>query len=310
MGRSWKIGNAFGIGIYVHWSFLLLLGFVLFMVLQHGSGLLVGLFFVALVVMLFGCVVLHELGHALMAKVFGIPTRRITLFPLGGVAFLERMSEKPVEELLIALAGPAVNVVIAALLGVALYVGGVDMSPDRINTLTQADPQLLVYPIVEQFMIPLIGMNIGMVLFNMIPAFPMDGGRVLRAALSALIGHLRATEIAASMGMGVSCLFIIFGILQSAPMLALVGLFVFFIARQELAAVRLRETARSREAERVMIENMSKPAVDVIPPDAFLDRSAIPLEPNFSGFTWDRKAGMWIEWRYGRPVHARSAQSE
>lgn len=308
MGRSWKLGNAFGIGIYVHWTFLLLLGFVLLMVLGQGSGLPVALFFVALVVLLFGCVVLHELGHALMARVFGIPTRKITLFPLGGVALLERMSEKPVEELLIALAGPAVNVVIATLLGAILFVGGVDIT-GRMEALREADPQLLNYPIMEQFMIPLFGMNICMVLFNMLPAFPMDGGRVLRAILSSLIGHLRATEIAASLGMGMSVLFMI-GSFSFGPMLALVGLFVFFIAQQELAAVRLREIARHREVERVMIENMAKPAVDVIPPDAFLDRSAMPLEPNFSGFTWDRKAGMWIEWRNGRPVHACSPKAE
>lgn len=310
MGRSWKIGNAFGIGIYVHWSFLLLLGFVLVMVLQHGSGLPVALFFVALMVMIFSCVVLHELGHALMARVFGIGTRKITLFPLGGVAWLERMSERPVEELLIALAGPAVNVVIATVLAAVLIVGGVDITPERMELLSQADPRLLDFPIIEQYMIMLLSVNVVMVLFNMLPAFPMDGGRVLRAGLTVLLGHLRATEIAATLGMGAAGLFVVFGVFQLAPMLTLVGFFVLFAAQQELTAVRQRESARFHEAERVMVENMSRPAVDVIPANTFLDRSALPLEPNFSGFTWDRRAGMWIEWRNGQPVYVRRVNAE
>src|SRR5580704_11962268 len=127
--RSWRIGRAFGIGIYVHWTFLLLLGFVAFKawVVEEGPG---PLHAAVMLVMLFTCVVLHELGHALMARRFGVGTRDITLYPIGGIARLERMPEKPWEELCIAVAGPAVNVVIASVLLVPLLLNW-GMQPGR-----------------------------------------------------------------------------------------------------------------------------------------------------------------------------------
>src|SRR5437867_4404357 len=124
MFRSWKLGTAFGIGIYLHWSFFLLLAFVFFSHLG-GGHLESAVYEIMLFSAVFGCVVLHELGHALMARYYGIATRDITLYPIGGVARLERLSERPIEEFWIALAGPAVNVAIAAGLAVLLFLAGV-----------------------------------------------------------------------------------------------------------------------------------------------------------------------------------------
>ena len=195
--RSWKIGRAFGIGIYVHWTFLLLLGFVAYQGWgdDEGSG---PLHAAVMLVLLFTCVVLHELGHAQMARRFGVGTRDITLYPIGGVARLERMPEKPWEELCIAVAGPAVNVVIAAILLIPLV-------------LTVGGPAGVTAELFQfargSYLIDLLQANIFLVLFNMLPAFPMDGGRVLRALLVIPFGRLKATRIAATIGVIFAFLF-------------------------------------------------------------------------------------------------------
>ncbi len=298
MLRSWRLGTAFGIGSYVHWCFPLLLAFLLLM--NAGGGLLQALVMLLLVLAVFGCVVLHELGHALMARHFGIPTRDITLYPIGGVARLERMSEKPWEEFWIALAGPAVNVAIVGILAVLLGDFGLILQPLHDVVLNGAGMEN--YSPIGQLMVILLLLNRFLALFNLIPAFPMDGGRVLRALLSVGFGQLRATEIATVIG----SVLVAFGIMtglglvpvpglnpdrQTLPMLVLLSAFVFFFGQQELAMVRYKTAARQR------------PPVDVVPAQQFLDVSAIPAEPNFSGFTWDRRAHAWVEWREGRPVH-------
>jgi Zn-dependent protease len=289
MRRSWKLGTAFGIGIYVHWTFLLLPAYVLFSNLGVG-GLELALYMVGLVVALFGCVVLHELGHALMARRFGIPTRDITLYPIGGVARLERMSERPWEEFWIALAGPAVNVVIAGLLALTL----------RMVDLARGAEALLL-PTPGNFVLHLLLMNLFLVLFNLLPAFPMDGGRVLRALLALGLGRLRATEIAARVG-AVMAGILVFQALGlpllpflpsgSIPMLLVAG-FVFLVGQQELGMVRYIEARRQAEP------------LDAVPVDAeILD--AVPVSPQrpFSGMAWDSRLRAWVVWQNGRPVHA------
>lgn len=216
MLRSWRIGHAFGIGIYVHWSFLLTPGIVLYSNLTHGVN--VAVFSVIFVLAVFGCVLLHELGHALMARRYGITTRDITLYPIGGVARLERMPEQPRAEVAIALAGPAVNVAIAGGLALGMYLSGRTIDNRWVASLSgQAFVQLL------------LSANILLVLFNLIPAFPMDGGRVLRALLAMVTGRLRATEIAATLGVILAFTFMILGIFRGPPMLA---------ARRSVRAVR------------------------------------------------------------------------
>jgi Zn-dependent protease len=291
MLRSWRIGTAFGIGIYIHPTFWLL---PLMVVLRSYSanGLdMVGMWLVLLAAAM-GCVVLHELGHAQMARYFGIRTRDITLYPIGGVARLERLSEKPVEELLIALAGPAVNVVIAALL-----------IPPVVVLSMHAGFATLWDSGLGFFLVNLLFANLLLVGFNLLPAFPMDGGRVLRAVLAMPLGRLRATEVAAKVGlvmavlMAVAYLFSaqipLVGGFFSNPMLMLVAVFIVLVGQQELMMVRHQEAARrAREAE----------AATLTAAPILYDVTGAPIRPGFSGLLWDSRLRAWVQWRDGQPV--------
>lgn len=223
--RKIRLGAPFGIPVYLHWTFLLLLGFVaISQVIASGSvvAAFAGVLFVSVI---FACVVLHEFGHALAARRYGIRTRDVTLLPIGGVARLERMPEDPRQELVVALAGPAVNVAIAGLLGIWLFLTG----------FASADGLTLA----GSFAARLLSINLALVAFNMLPAFPMDGGRVLRALLAQRMSYVRATNLAATIGRGMALLFGIVGLLWN-PMLVLIALFVWVGAGQEAAMVRSR----------------------------------------------------------------------
>src|SRR5262245_39600301 len=179
-----SLGRLFGIPLRVHWTFWIL---PLIVMLTPPVGMPVP-FLLLLVFAIFGCVVLHELGHALAARFYGIRTRDITLYPIGGIASLQRISEKPVEELVIAIAGPAVNVVIATALATVMFLGS-ELAPASFAGSLLAD-----------FLRFLLGANVIMFLFNLIPAFPLDGGRVFRACLGFFMDHLRATRVAVYVG--------------------------------------------------------------------------------------------------------------
>ena len=216
MRGSWKIGTIKGIGIYLHWSFALLVLWLLLSDALAGASAaaaFVNLFFIAAV---FGCVVLHELGHALTARRFGIQTRDITLLPIGGVANLERMPERPAHELLVTLAGPAVNIAIAAALFLLYALAGSGW-----------------------VVLNLLYVNVAMAVFNLLPAFPMDGGRVLRSILSMRMGHLRATETAVRVGRFTAVAMGILGLFYS-PILVVIAIFIYLSAGQELRMARAR----------------------------------------------------------------------
>ncbi len=240
MKWQWKFGTFAGIDVYIHATFLLLIGWVgLSHWLENGSWLEV-LSGVGFIVALFVCVLLHEYGHALTARKYGIKTRDITLYPVGGVARLERMPEKPIEELWVALMGPAVNVVIAIGLFAALLLTG-NLVP--LSELGVAS---------GNFFERLLVVNVSLVLFNLIPAFPMDGGRVLRALLAMRMDYVRATQIAASIGQGMAFLFGFIG-LFSNPFLLFIAFFVYIGASQEASAVQMRNVISGIPVGRAML---------------------------------------------------------
>jgi Zn-dependent protease/CBS domain-containing protein len=238
MKWSLRLGRILGIDVYIHFTFLLLLGFVGLAHWLPGRSLeaaLTGMLFFA---GLFICVLLHEYGHALAARKYGIATRDITLLPIGGLARLERMPDKPSQELVVALAGPLVNVVIAGSLFVGLMLTG-NWQP--LSSLTTTSGNL-----VERLLV----VNVFLVLFNLLPAFPMDGGRVLRSLLAMRMEYARATRIAARIGQGMAALFGFAGLFGN-PMLLLIALFVWIGAGQEAAAVEMKSSfagVRVREA--------------------------------------------------------------
>jgi len=244
MKWSWKLGSVAGIGIFVHWTFLILPPFIVAMEISNGGTTRDALEAMVLVAAVFGCIVLHELGHALTARQFGIGTRDITLLPIGGVARLERMPEDPWQEFLVAIAGPAVNVVIAVGLAVFLAVTG---------TLTQI---WNVSFIGGPFLFQLLAINLFLVLFNLIPAFPMDGGRVLRALLAKATGnYVRATQTAATVGQVLAILFGIVGLFGSQPFLIFIALFVYMGAQEESHMVQMRSVISGVPVRAAMMTN-------------------------------------------------------
>ena len=227
MKGSLNLGRYFGIPVSIHWSFLLILIFFAWRGISSGLSNEATLYFLGFILLLFFCVLLHEFGHALTARRFGIKTHSIVLLPIGGVASLEKMPDKPKEELLVALAGPAVNVVIALL----LYPFA-DMSllfPDNAEEFVMFKAEI---PFALTY---LFFVNITLVVFNLIPAFPMDGGRVLRALLSFRMPAHKATKVAATIGQIIAVGFILAGLFLPGfnPFIIIIGLFIFLGAKSE-----------------------------------------------------------------------------
>ena len=240
MKWSLKIGRFAGIDVYMHTTFLLLISWVALMHWRQGQSITAALAGVAFILVVFLCVVLHEFGHALTARRYGIPTRDITLLPIGGVARLERMPTDPLQELWVALAGPAVNVVIAAILFIWLKFSA---SFEPMQTLT-----ITTGPFLERIM----AVNIFLVAFNLIPAFPMDGGRVLRAVLAARKDYARATQIAASIGQGIAIFFGVVGLFYN-PLLLFIALFVWIGAAQEAGLSQIQSAIGGIPVQQAML---------------------------------------------------------
>ena len=240
MGWSFSIGRLLGSELRVHATFFLLLAWI-GAAAWIASGPQAALVNIAFILALFACVVAHEFGHALMARRFGIRTPDITLLPIGGMARLERMPEKPGQEIAVALAGPAVNLVIWVVLSVLLGAGA---SMEALEAIE--DPG-------TGFLARLAAVNLFLVLFNLIPAFPMDGGRVLRAALAIPMGRARATQAAARAGQGIAFLFGFWGLTSGNPILLLIAVFVFMAAASESSHVTMHEAARAHPARDAMI---------------------------------------------------------
>jgi Zn-dependent protease/predicted transcriptional regulator len=249
MRWSWRIGKVAGIGVYVHATFWLLILFILYINWNQGHSLGMALSGVVFVLLIFGCITLHELGHALMARRFGVRTRDITLLPIGGVARLEQMPENPIHELWVALAGPAVNVIIAAALYLALLWAGTGLDFEQFSWFG------------GNFLNKLMIVNLWLVAFNMIPAFPMDGGRVLRALLTTRMEFTRASRAAARVGQGIACVFALVGLFTD-PFLIFIALFVWTGAQQEAAAPEMHSSAKGIPVHRVMLTDFRRLAPD------------------------------------------------
>ena len=227
MNYATKVARIAGIQISVHWTFGLLIAWVLYSGLERGFPHAIGE--VTLLLLLFGCVLLHELGHAAAARYFGIPTHGITMLPIGGVAQLDRIPRNPKQELIIALAGPAVNVFLVGLM--------VPLSVVLSDLGTWAK-----FAVGSSMLSRLLWMNVALFVFNLVPAFPMDGGRVLRALLATRIDYGKATQWAKRIGQMIAVGFVLLGAAYN-PMLILVAMFIAFAAEVEYRTVLAEQSA-------------------------------------------------------------------
>ena len=275
MFRSLKIGRWLGIDVFVHTTFWLL---PLFVVLQSGADASIASVALDLGVMfaVFGCIALHEYGHAMAARWYGIRTRDITLYLFGGIASLERIPARPGPEIVIALAGPAVNVVIAAVLALfTVAIGG------------SLGGGLTASPGFDAFVSGLFFANVVLVVFNLIPAFPMDGGRVLRAVLCYATDRVSATTTAVIVGSMIAVAMGLYGLISGQFMLVFIAISVFMMGRSELAMVR--QQATYQDAVR-----RADGRIPVVEPT----RQQVPND----GWVFDPRTGLWTDWVNGVAV--------
>jgi Zn-dependent protease len=239
MKWSYTIGRVAGTEIKVHLTFLLLLAYLAFRAYQQ-AGSEGAIAASVMLLALFACVLLHEFGHIFMARRFGVRTPDVILLPIGGVARLERIPTEPRQEFLIAIAGPLVTLAIAIVLFAALALDG---TPPRLGWLGE-DESLLDF---------LYRANVLLLGFNLIPAFPMDGGRVLRAALASRLGMVRGTRLAANLGQALAAVGGLYGLMSGQPLLALVAFFVFLGAGAEASAVETRAAGEGLKVAQMMV---------------------------------------------------------
>ncbi len=245
MGRSYQLGVFAGIPVKVHWSFGLLVLFFMYVIVNSAESTNEIIYTFLLFIILFVCVILHEFGHALTGKYFKVGTRDIIISPIGGVARLEKLPKAPREELLIAIAGPLVNVVIASLCFIGLFsslgITAIDIDPETARVDTAA-----------KFFKTIFYINVVLFLFNLIPAFPMDGGRILRALLSFKLSRTRSTMIASTIGKIFALFFIGYGLYIGHYVLAFIGGFIFYMATTENKQVRMEESLSNTPVSDIM----------------------------------------------------------
>jgi Zn-dependent protease/CBS domain-containing protein len=258
MGWSIRLFDVAGTAVRIHLTFFLLLAWIAAMHWSRG-GAAEAVDGVVFIVLLFLCVLAHEFGHVFAARRYGIATSDVTLLPIGGVASLERMPEKPGQEIFVALAGPAVNLVIALVLVIVL---GARFDLTQMAQLEQATTTMTGR---------VAAANVALLVFNLIPAFPMDGGRVLRALLAVPLGYTRATRVAATIGQGLAFVFALLGLLGN-PLLILIAVFIFLAASGEAGYVQAREYTRGYLASHAMIT-----AYQTLRPTSSIDDAAALL---------------------------------
>jgi Zn-dependent protease/CBS domain-containing protein len=253
MGWSVNVGSIAGTAVRIHITFLIFLAWI-FLVGWASGGATEAWSGLVFLILVFVCVLAHEFGHILTARAFGVPTPDVTLLPIGGVARLERIPEAPWEEFLIAIAGPLVNVVIA--LGLAIL-WGAHLNPQHLTTAVESTQFSLVDRLAK--------INLFLAFFNMIPAFPMDGGRVLRALLATRLGHVRATEVAAMVGQAFAFVLGFVGLLWN-PLLIFIAIFVYLAASSEAQLVTVRAMARDVPVSAAMMTEFA-----TLTPDEHID---------------------------------------
>jgi Zn-dependent protease/predicted transcriptional regulator len=244
MKNSLFIGKIAGIKIFLHWTFPLIIFWIIFSNLRKGLSAEQITWSVVFILALFVCVTLHELGHALAARRYHIKTKDITLLPIGGVARLEKMPEKPMQELIVALAGPAVNFVIVIILFIFL----------RLTKLP-TDFSIITHVTADNFLLSLAIVNLWLAVFNLIPAFPMDGGRVLRALLSLRLNRILATKIAVRIGQALAVGFVFLGFFGN-PFLIFIGLFIFLGAMAEYEQVKTESALKGHTVEKITMKQI------------------------------------------------------
>jgi len=260
MGWSIRIARVFGTDVKIHLTFLLLLGWIWFEHYRLGGAdeAWQGVLFI---ILLFLCVLLHEFGHVFAARAYGIKTPDITLLPIGGVARLERMPEKPSQELVVAIAGPLVNVVIAGALFLVLK-----RIPDPEDAARIEDPRV-------DMLVRLTLTNVWLVVFNMIPAFPMDGGRVLRAALAMTMSHARATQVAARIGQALAFVLGFIGLVTpGGALLIFIAIFIYLGAAAEAGMAQFKDATRGITVAEAMVTRFL-----ALPVDARIDQAVEAL---------------------------------
>jgi len=258
MSWSLSIGTVAGTAIRVHITFLLFLGWI-FAASWAAGGSMAAWESLVFMLLLFACVVAHEFGHIFTARAFGVSTPDVTLLPIGGVARLERIPEEPWEEFLVAIAGPLVNVAIAILL---VLLAGAHLNGSDLYAVESPRTSMIDR---------LAAVNLFLAVFNMIPAFPMDGGRVLRALLASRMGYVRATEIAAFIGQGVAFALGFVGLFWN-PLLIFIAIFVYLAASSEAHLVAIRAMSRGVPVSAAMMTQFAR-----LSPEAHVDEAVQTL---------------------------------
>jgi Zn-dependent protease/CBS domain-containing protein len=256
---TWNLGRIAGIPIRMHLTLAMLLAWIAMTYILGGASIGMTALGLVLVATIFVVIVVHELGHALVARRFGIATRDIMLLPVGGIASLERMPDKPRQELAVAIVGPAINLAIAALLWLGIALAGGTTRLEEVTSIGGAIATQLMW------------INLGLALFNLLPAFPMDGGRALRAVLAWRLGNERATNIAAGLGRFFAVALGIFGLFYN-PLLLLIAFVVWTGASQERALVQLKSAISGVPVSAAMLRR-----VDAVSPEQPLEDAAALL---------------------------------
>ncbi len=271
---SLNLGKPLGIKVFIHWTFSLLIAWIVFITMRQGLETAQILMHILFILTLFVCVVLHEFGHSLVALKFGGEVHSIILLPIGGMANITKMPEKPKEEFLVSLAGPLVNIVIAAVLGLYLYY----LQPGSFDEMEFS------YITSKNFPAMLLAANLFIVAFNLIPAFPMDGGRLFRSALSIWMSRMEATRIAKNIGQIFAIIFIIAG-LYINPFLIIIGFFVLLGARGEYEIVKYQNVLDEHKVKEIVLTDY-----EVLAPDDTLGKAIEKLQ-HISGRGFVVKSG-------------------